>query len=172
MKTDKILVAYASQGGSTSGVAEALGKQFSANGTTVDVRPIKEVTDISSYRAVVLGSAIHGGKWLPEAVQFVQDHQDALRRVPTAYFLVCMMMASSKEQDQRFVADFLEPVRTMVRPVAEGRFAGALLLKNYSFFDGLGLRIFLGYLKMKEGDYRNWEAIRGWAETTRPLLVQ
>ena len=34
-----------------------------------------EVTDLSPYRAVVAGSAIHGGKWLPEAMQFMQANR-------------------------------------------------------------------------------------------------
>jgi menaquinone-dependent protoporphyrinogen oxidase len=168
---DKLLVAYASQTGATSGVAEALGKQLAANGTSVDVRQVKEVTDLRGYRAVVLGSAIHGGKWLPEAVKFVQDHQSELRRIPTAYFLVCMMAVNLTPENQKFMTQWLEPVRAMVKPVAEGWFGGALWYKQHSFFDSLGLRVFLGYLKLKEGDYRNWEAIRSWAQATRPLLV-
>jgi menaquinone-dependent protoporphyrinogen oxidase len=167
---DKILIAYASQAGSTAEVADAIGKSLAVNGTSVDVRPVKEVTDLSLYKSVVVGSAIHSGNWLPEAVQFVQDHQSQLNQIPTAYFLVCMMAAKDTEESRKFVSEYLEPVRIMVKPVAEGRFAGALTLKKYSFIDGLGLRIFLAYLKLKEGDYRNWEAINAWAEQLRPQL--
>ena len=81
---DRILVAYASQTGSTVGVAETVGKQLSVGGAIVDVRPVKEVTDLNGYRAVVVGSAIHCGKWMPEAVKFVEANQDRLRRIPTA----------------------------------------------------------------------------------------
>jgi hypothetical protein len=36
----------------------------------------------------------------------------------------------------------------------------------------MGLRIFLASIKLKAGDYRNWDAIRTWAEGLRPLLCQ
>jgi menaquinone-dependent protoporphyrinogen oxidase len=168
---DKILVTYASQGGSTAGVAEAIGQTLSANGALVDVRPIKEVSDLSPYQAVVIGSAVHSGKWMPEAITFVEHHQNALRRMPTAVFQVCMMLATSNEQYKRMVPDWLSPLRTQIRPVAEGSFAGALWPNKYSkLSEKLGLRIFLAAIKLKAGDYRNWDAIRVWAENLRPVL--
>ncbi len=171
--SSKILVAYASRHGSTSQVAETVGRTLASSGATVDVRRVQEVTDVSGYRAVVVGSAINGGKWLPEAASFVKANQDSLKQIPTAYFLVCMMMARGTEQDRGFVANYLEPERALVRPVAEGRFAGALWpSKHPLIFEGLGLRFFLRYLGLKEGDYRNWDAVHAWAENTRPLLLQ
>jgi menaquinone-dependent protoporphyrinogen oxidase len=169
---DRILVAYSSQTGSTAGVADALGKQLAAGGAAVDVRQAKEVVDLSAYSAVVIGSAIHGGKWLPEAMTFVQANQSKLRQMPTAYFLVCLMMANATEENRRWVATFLEPVRALVRPVAEGRFAGALLYNKYSLFEGLGMRVFGRSQHLAEGDYRDWDAIHAWADSTRPLLLQ
>ncbi|MCC6168651.1 MAG: flavodoxin, partial [Caldilineaceae bacterium] len=72
---DKILVAYASRAGSTAGVAEAIGKTLAEGGAQVDVRPMQEVKDLTPYTAVVAGSAIQGGQWLPEAIQFIQTHR-------------------------------------------------------------------------------------------------
>ncbi len=168
----RILVAYASQHGSTSGVADALGKQLAAGGVTVDVRQAEDVADLSPYRAVVVGSAIHGGKWLPEAMEFVQANQGKLRQMPTAIFLVCGTLASSTSPYRSQVADWLEPARSLVRPVAEGLFAGALLFKNYRLVEGLGMRAFAASIKVAEGDYRDWDAIRAWADSIRPLLTR
>jgi menaquinone-dependent protoporphyrinogen oxidase len=83
---DKILVTYASQAGSTAGVADAIGKTLSSKGEAVDVRPMTVVDELSPYRAVVLGSAVHSGKWLPEAETFVRHNHNALRRIPNAIF--------------------------------------------------------------------------------------
>jgi menaquinone-dependent protoporphyrinogen oxidase len=91
--TNKILVTYASRGGTTTGVAEAIGKTLAESGAEVEVRPMAEVTDLSPYGAVVAGSAIQGGQWLPEAMQFVRGHQAELSSKPFAAFLVCMTLA-------------------------------------------------------------------------------
>ena len=72
---NRILVTYASQAGSTAGVAEAIGKTLSEGGAQVDVLPMKDVKDLSPYSSVVAGSAIHGQKWLPEAMKFMREHQ-------------------------------------------------------------------------------------------------
>ena len=168
---NRILITYASQGGSTAGVAETIGKTLSTNGVVVDVLPMKAVTDLSPYQAVVIGSAVHSGKWLPEAMAFIERNQSSLRKVPTAIFQVCMMMATSNEQYRRMVPDWLAPLRTQIRPIAEGSFAGALWPNQYpKVSEKLGLRIFLASVKLKAGDYRDWDAIRAWAENLHPLL--
>ena len=168
----KILVAYASQSGSTGGVAEAIGKTLAEGGAQVDVRPVQAVTSLDGYTAVVLGSAIHSGKWLPEAVSFLQANQARLRQLPTAFFLVCMMAAADTEMNRSAIAQWLAEEQALVRPVAIGRFAGALFPNKYFFTTAIGLRIFLAYLKLPGGDYRNWEAIRAWSNSTRALLEQ
>lgn len=170
---NRILVTYASQGGSTVGVAEAIGKALSANGTTVDVRPVHEVTDLAPYIAVVIGSAVHSGKWMPEAAAFVSRNEKALRRMPTAIFQVCMMLATGNEQYRRMAPEWLAPLRAQIRPVAEGSFAGALWPNQYAkLSEKLGLRIFLATIKLPPGDYRDWDAIHAWAERIRPKLTQ
>ncbi len=169
----KILVAYASQGGSTQGVAEAIAQALSAKGATVDVRAVKEVSDLGPYQAAIIGSAIHSGKWMPEALEFIERNQNALRRIPTAIFQVCMMMATSNEQYKQMAPGWLDPLKAQIRPVAAQSFAGALWPERYTkLSEKLGLRIFLASIKLKAGDYRNWDAIRAWAERLQPLLCQ
>jgi menaquinone-dependent protoporphyrinogen oxidase len=75
---DTILVAYASRAGSTAGVAEAIGQTLAESGAHVEVRRMQDVKDLAAYRAVVAGSAIQGGHWLPEAMHFMQTHQAVL----------------------------------------------------------------------------------------------
>ena len=83
---------------------------------------------LSRDRAVVAGSAIQGGQWLPEAMRFLQTHQAALSQKPFAAFLVCMTLAMPNgDKYRRSVAEWLEPVRALVRPVGEGLFAASFL---------------------------------------------
>jgi menaquinone-dependent protoporphyrinogen oxidase len=171
--SDKILVAYASRTGSTVGVAEAIGQTLAEGGIQVDVRPMQDVTDLTPYRAVVAGSAIQDNQWLPEAVQFVRTHQEALARVPFAAFLVCMTLAMKNTGYRDQVAECLSPVRDLVKPVSEGLFAGALDISQIpSFGDKLKFRVSVMLGVWSEGDHRDWDAIRAWAGSIRPMLQQ
>jgi len=171
---NKILVAYASRTGFTADVAEAIGKTLAESGVQVEVCRMQDVQDLTPYRAVVAGSAIRGAKWLPEAMQFMQTHQATLARKPFAAFLVCMTLAMpSADKYRQGVADWLEPVRALVKPVSEGLFAGALDIRQVtSFRDKLMFRLSVLFGVWSEGDHRDWDAIRAWAESLRPLLLQ
>jgi menaquinone-dependent protoporphyrinogen oxidase len=169
----KILVTYASRLGSTAGVAEAIGKSLADTGAQVDILPMKDVTDLEPYQAVVAGSAIRNKKWLPEAMKFMQVHQAALARKPFAAFLVCMTLAMpNREKYRSEVSEWLEPVRSLVKPVSEGLFAGVLEIRKIEkFSDRLSFRISTIMGIWKEGDHRNWTAIKEWAVELRPLLL-
>ena len=170
--TNKILVTYATCTGSTVGVAEAIGKSLTEGGAQVDVLPMQAVKDLTSYQAVVAGSAIHANQWLPEAVQFVQVHQAELRRIPFATFLVCMTLAMRNGEAYRpFVAEYMAPVRRLVQPVSQGLFAGALDIRKVpSAGDRFKFRLSVLFGVWKEGDHRDWNAIQTWAESLRLRL--
>jgi len=159
----KILVAYASKYGSTGGVADAIGKGLCSKGAAVGVLLMKNVVNLSSYQGVMVGSAIYMGKWLSEAVDFVKENSEVLRQIPVAYFLVCMTLREPTEENRAKVLAYLDPVLKAIpeiKPIGIGAFAGALDYNNLSW---LNKKI----LKSKgtpEGDFRDWKAIRTWAE--------
>ncbi|MDA8124866.1 MAG: flavodoxin domain-containing protein [Deltaproteobacteria bacterium] len=166
----KILVAYASRCGSTGGVAEAVGQILCTAETAVDVRLIKNVKDLAPYQAVIVGSAIRMGKWLPEAAEFVKKHQETLVRLPTAYFMVCMIIQEDTAPKRTEALAYLDPVRKEtpgIQPAGIGIFPGAVDYSKLSF-------LFKTVLKAKgtpEGDFRNWPAVKAWAAGLRPALL-
>ncbi len=169
---NKILVTYATCTGSTRGVAEAIGKTLAEGGAQVDVLPMQEVKDLAPYQAVVAGSAIQNKQWLPEAMQFIRAHQVELGRKPFAAFLVCMTLAMRNGETYRpFVAEFLAPVRALVKPVSEGLFAGVLDIRKVpTLSDRLKFRLSVLFGVWSQGDHRDWDAIRAWAESLRSVI--
>jgi len=156
----KVLVAYATKAGSTAEVAAEIGRVVeSKSGYKVDVHPVGKLKEVDGYDAVIIGSAIRAGKWLPEATKFVEKHRDALGQVPVAYFTVCLTLSEDTEENRREVAAYLDPVREIVQPVDVGLFAGVMDSSKLPFI----LRLMMKAMKAPEGDFRDWEAIRAWA---------
>jgi menaquinone-dependent protoporphyrinogen oxidase len=169
---NKILVTYASHTGYTGGVAEAISKTLAENGTPVELCLMQNVKDISSYKAVIAGSAIQGAQWLPEAVEFMKTHQDALLKIPFAAFMVCMTLAMpDAERYRQGIAKWMNPVREIVKPFSEGYFAGALEIdKIPKLSDRIKFRLSVIMGIWKEGDHRDWDAIHTWAKELLPML--
>jgi menaquinone-dependent protoporphyrinogen oxidase len=163
----KILVAYASKCGSTAEVAEALAKTLSEKGARVDVHPVKHVGDIGGYSAVVLGSAIRMGAWLPEAVDFVKKNQAPLSQMPTAFFTVHMLNRDDSAESRKNREAYVAPVHALVTPDAEAFFAGKIELARLSFLD----RLISNLMKAKDEDARDWNAIGGWAHSLQMTLA-
>ena len=157
---NKVLVAYATKAGSTGEVAEAIGQALCAGGVAAEVKPVKEVSDVSGYSGVVVGSAIRMGSWLPEAVKFVEAHTAALETIPVAYFQVSSFLKEDTPEKRQEAATYLGAVRALVEPVSEGLFAGKIDYSKLSFFD----RTIAKMVGSAEGDWRDWDAIRAWAD--------
>ncbi|MCC7207558.1 MAG: hypothetical protein IT323_09635 [Anaerolineae bacterium] len=69
------------------------------------------------------------------------------------------------------VAEWIQPVRTLAKPISEGYFAGVLDIKKIpSIADRLKFRISVMTGVWSEGDHRDWNAIRDWAAALKPLL--
>jgi menaquinone-dependent protoporphyrinogen oxidase len=166
----RVLVAYASKCGSTGSIAEAMAEVLCAKGASVDVCLVENVKDLSPYQAVIVGSAIRAGKWLPEAKAFVQSNQDSLSQLPTAYFVACLTMKEDTPENRAKVLAYLDPVRKAapkISPVAVGLFPGAVDFSKLSFMH----KSVLEAKGITEGDYRNLPAVKGWASEVAPAFM-
>jgi len=173
-KKDRILIAYASRCGSTGEVADAIGRVFSETGACVDVLRVGNVRDLAPYRAVVVGSAVHSDQWLSEASGFVIRNQEALGRLPVAYFLTCLTLTRPTEENRLKALRFVDPLHRdapQVTPIATGLFAGVLDYDKFSFMMRMVMKIKMKERGMDEGDYRDWPSIRSWAGDLAPRLL-
>lgn len=158
---ERVLVTYATKTGCTTGVADTIGEELTERGFAVDVLPVTQVTDLSGYTAVVLGSAVNGGRWLPDAVQFAERNAAALNTLPTAIFSVHIMNLGDTEKAARRRAGYTSAVRAVVAPVTEAFFAGKG--PEQAETSALTRMVFRAFGGGGEGDCRDWDAIRSWA---------
>ena len=116
----KVLVAYASVSGSTGEVAEAIGSVLARHGMQVEVQHIRNVDSVAGYGAVVLGSSIRAGRWLPEAFSFLEDNVEIMAQIPVAYFTTCLTMVNADEDDRHTVLAYMEPVQQVAPAIDPG----------------------------------------------------
>lgn len=156
MNTKSILLAYATRFGSTQEVAEAITAELRQRGLEVDIRPMQEVTTLNSYDTVVLGAALYNTKWHTNAHQFLVQHQDALMQRPLAIFTLGPLSSSeAAKRNSRRQLDKELAKYPWLKPVTLEIFAG----KYDPTKPGLGSF----YRLLPTRDYRDWKAIRAWA---------
>jgi menaquinone-dependent protoporphyrinogen oxidase len=154
-----VLVAYASKHGSTEGIARAIADRLSELGETADARSVHEVDAVGDERAVILGSAIYAGSWMREAVEFVHRNEAALAERPVWLFSSGPLGVDVDDDEQQ--PRQLEEIDGLVRPLGHRVFYGALDRDKLGFAE----RMIVKAVKAPEGDFRDWEAIRSWADT-------
>jgi menaquinone-dependent protoporphyrinogen oxidase len=155
-----ILVTYASRSGSTAEIAQAIAEQLCQQGARVDVKAVDDVKEIALYDAVVVGSAIRMGRWLPAASKFVETHSAALRAKPVAIFTVHMLALDDSEASRQQRASYTEPVHALITPQHEVFFAGRMDFSKLNLFDRLVSKM----VQAEEADLRNWQAIHTWTD--------
>jgi menaquinone-dependent protoporphyrinogen oxidase len=165
--TVNYLVTYATRQGSTTEIARAIANTLRECGQSVDVLPVSEVRNLKSYDAVFIGSAVRYGTVLPEVIEFVKRHRFILSAMPVAGFISCQTISHHTYDSAQSVAEYLKPVRQMIRIRSEGYFGGFL---DYSRLPTLTQR-YLSEHSVPEGDFRNWIMIYRWTMKTMALMT-
>ncbi|TFV79585.1 protoporphyrinogen oxidase [Blastococcus sp. CT_GayMR19] len=157
------MVTAASKHGATTEMAEHLARslQESAAGrrcglVAVSV-PIEQRPDPSQYDAVVLASAVYAGRWLEPARHYAGEHAAALRARPV------WLLSSGPVGEPPFPADEphdAEPLRSLVGARAHRVFSGRL----DKHLLGIGARAVVTAMRAPVGDFRDWDALRAWAD--------
>ena len=165
----KVLIVYASQFGSTAGVADAIGEILQNSTVKTDVQRVEDVQSVVGYDAVIIGSAIQYDKWMEPATLFVQTHRKALEKRPVSLFFTCLTLSRRDQKSIEQAGGYANALSADFPkvPVSQiGQFAGVLNYSKFPMYARPFAHILFGILGVKAGDHRNWANIRQWARQT------
>lgn len=86
MVTQRVLVAFASEQGSTAEIARVIARTLRERGLDVDCLPATAVDDVTPYEGVVLGSGVFLPRHGSDGQGFLPRHAAALRDRPVWLF--------------------------------------------------------------------------------------
>lgn len=156
-----VLIVYASAAGSTAQIGEFMARRMRDAGLHVRVEPVDRAPDPGCFEAVVLGSAIHNGGFLPGFADYIERYAQTLKQRPNWLFSVGMGPAL-RGPVGAFFKRLTPPVVTECRTSAASKgyrgFAGVVVrppeLRN---------RLLIRLFGCPYGDLRDWAAITAWA---------
>ena len=165
----KVLVTAASMHGATAEIAQAIARTLSEQGLAVTVLPPGDVASVEEYDAVVIGSAVYVGHWLDAAKDLVNRCRDEL--VTRSVWLFSSgpvgdpagKLARAMNTDPADVVS----IRVATGALDHQMFAGKLDRKVLTRPQRVSLLVFRGL----EGDFRDWAAVRQWADGIAQQLI-
>jgi len=170
----KILITYAGTTGTAAGVAERVARVMTGLGADVTLSPMSGVVTVKGYSAVVAGCLEQGGRWVPEAMEFVRNNQLALNKKIFAIFTVIPSLATDTGAESRMVImQYTAHVRGMVHTVSEGFFSGVYEKKEMSQpgeRSRFKLSLLLGLLR--ESEHRSQSEVETWSASLHEKLVK
>lgn len=163
-----VLVTAASRHGSTTEIAEALASALEDRGLEVAVLPPEQVGDLSTYDAVVLGSGVYLGHWLPPALALA--HRITRSSHPPVWLFSSGPVGDpAKSMVKKMGVDPAELASLMDSTGAvEHRLLPGKLDRHH--VHGVQ-RLALAMFRSLQGDFRDWPATREWAGTIADRLL-
>jgi menaquinone-dependent protoporphyrinogen oxidase len=169
----RVRIAYASEHGSTKGVAERLAHVLTEEGLEVACASVEEAPDLGECDAVVLGSAVHNRAWLPPAKDFLVRQQLAIRDRPTWLFSIGMPAAlrrplrrmATRQEQLRLMRD----LQILARPKGHRLFSGVFERADAGGIPG---QLLFWAVSGHYGDFRDWDAIDAWAHALAADLTK
>jgi menaquinone-dependent protoporphyrinogen oxidase len=155
----KVLVTAASKHGATQQIAEAIGEELTARQLDVTVAPVEDVTSITEYDAVIIGSAIYLGKWMKPARQFATGHAAELATRPVWLYSSGPIPRPESKADYSLDRREGDEIANAIRAREHRLFFGRLDRKRLSLLERGPVRM----AKLPDGDFRPWDEIKIWA---------
>jgi menaquinone-dependent protoporphyrinogen oxidase len=161
----KILVTAASKHGSTLDIAQAIGEELEKSGHEVDVIDVEENPAVDRYDAAVIGSAIYVGNWMGAARDFVTANQAPLSGMPVWLFSSGPLGAENPQPTE--APQQIDELMAETGGRDHQIFVGSLDKDKL----GLAEKLVAKAVKAPYGDFRDWDAIRAWAQQIDAALV-
>jgi menaquinone-dependent protoporphyrinogen oxidase len=161
-----ILIALVSPSGSTEEICGHLRRTFEAAGYPVEVADLATARDLSVYAAAVVAAPIHGMRWMPEAVGFVDANLAALKQRPVALVATSYLYFEGRPSLRSTILKGLEAIRVALPHASVQVFGGRLPAALPT-----PVRWLFGVKKGRPLDLVNPEVVGAWAsEWVRTVL--
>lgn len=150
-----VLITAASKHGSTWRIAEFMAERLRDAGLPVELLRPEQVTDVTPFTTVVLGSAIYGGAWLRAAVDLTE------RLTEDLVMRDLWLFSSGPVGEPLTPATSAAPKATRNLPArSHATFAGRLddaVLNRRE-------RLMTKVVRARSGDYRDWPRVAEWTD--------
>ncbi|CCQ13555.1 Flavodoxin [Rhodococcus sp. AW25M09] len=159
----KILVSTAGRHGATASLAQEMARVFQHEGADVDVRTPDSVDDVSRYDALIIGSAVYSGRWLPVANKLV-NRVSGMEHPPVWLFSCGPLHSSNRPVNDTSDAAHAVSVLTAI---SHRTFTGKLDAERLS----VGERQIFASSGAVAGDFRDWVLVCNWAREILACLT-
>ena len=177
-----VLIAFATTVGMTCDISERIGARLQEGGHHVRVAEIAELPrklDVAQYDAVLVGGSVHTHGYQRRLHRFVARHLGVLQTRPSAFFSVCLSIASKsaaeRAEAETTAQQWLQ--RLGWTPDAVEVIAGALRFSHYGLVRRIVMlsmaRRMIGEHVESTRDYRltDWQQVDEFARTFGGLAL-
>jgi menaquinone-dependent protoporphyrinogen oxidase len=176
----RVQIVHASRHGGTAGIATRIAEVLRNQGADVVVEGAADRPDAAGFDAHVIGSAVYMGSWLKEGIEFLERNQATLAAGPVWLFSSGPLSeAPDKDKAEDPLTIALGPeegpgsaghrkiatLSDVIQPRDHRVFAGAFdpNAPPKTMAERLVRMVPAAKRALPAGDFRDWDAIDGWA---------
>ncbi|MFW9829362.1 MAG: flavodoxin domain-containing protein [Candidatus Thorarchaeota archaeon] len=181
MEKPKVLIAYGTRYGATTGTTEEIAKVLHGEGFDVKVVNLEEekIKDISKFELVIIGSGMKIDRWTSKAKAFLNKFGSELKKKKVAIFVssggrALMEYKGEHNEINRITKKYLEDkaAKYDLNPISMNMFGGIWDFNQMGKISKKALEaekenfIPAGFKETTAGVYdsRDWDEIRIWAK--------
>lgn len=152
----RILMVVGSRHGATQEIGKVVAEVLADAGHVVVEQDPDEFTSTVGFDAMVLGSAIYYGRWVPAVRELVERHAGVLAAIPLWVFWSGPLGSKGVPRGS---VEGMDELIDRLQPRGHREFEGRLDRHDL----GMRERAVVSLVGADEGDYRDFDEIREWA---------